>query len=111
MSFKIEWRDIMFKLPNLTKQERAWVLYDIANSAFILTVITILFPILFELSFMGTHVDQGVTKYIMDGSKEILNPAYKSFWEDGSRIFKYLTSAIALVVLVSQYLDLIGFYY
>jgi UMF1 family MFS transporter len=98
MSFKIEWRDIMFKLPKLTKQERAWVLYDIANSAFILTVITILFPILFEITFMGSHVDAGVAKYITVGSKEILNPNYISLWEDGSRIFKYLTSAIALVV-------------
>lgn len=90
----------MFKLPKLSKEERAWVLYDIANSAFILTVITILFPILFELSFMGNHVDAGVSKYIMDGTKEILNPAYTSKWEDGSIIFKYLTSAIALTVAV-----------
>lgn len=35
----------MFKLPKLSKQERAWVLYDVANSAFVLTVITVLFPL------------------------------------------------------------------
>jgi len=35
----------MFKLPKLSKKERAWVLYDVANSAFILTVITVLFPL------------------------------------------------------------------
>ncbi len=35
----------MFKLPKLTKKERSWVLYDIANSAFVLTVITVLFPL------------------------------------------------------------------
>lgn len=88
----------MFKLPKLSKQERAWVLYDIANSAFILTVITILFPILFELNFMDAHVADGITKYITVAGKEVLNPDYKSLWEDGSRIFKYLTSAIALTV-------------
>ena len=89
----------MFKLPKLTKQERAWVLYDVANSAFILTVITVLFPILFEISFMGEHVSDGIEKYLtLTNGDKILNPDYKSLWVDGSRIFKYLTSAIALVV-------------
>ena len=46
-----DWRDFMFKLPHLTKKERAWVLYDIANSAFVLTVITVFFPILFEMVY------------------------------------------------------------
>lgn len=35
----------MFKLPTLSKKERSWVLYDVANSAFVLTVITVLFPL------------------------------------------------------------------
>ena len=35
----------MFKLPKLSKKERSWVLYDVANSAFVLTVITVLFPL------------------------------------------------------------------
>ncbi|MCF7926521.1 MAG: MFS transporter [Candidatus Izimaplasma sp.] len=35
----------MFKLLKLSKKERSWVLYDVANSAFVLTVITILFPL------------------------------------------------------------------
>ncbi|MBU1020914.1 MAG: MFS transporter, partial [Firmicutes bacterium] len=90
----------MFKLPKLSKKERAWVLYDVANSAFILTVITVLFPILYELVFMAPHVTDGIAKYIMVGGEEVLNPAYTSFWEDGSRIFKYLTSFIALTVAV-----------
>ena len=89
----------MFKLPKLTKQERAWVLYDVANSAFILTVITVLFPILFEISFMGEHVSDGIEKYLtLTNGDKILNPDYNSLWVVGSRIFKYLTSAIALVV-------------
>ncbi len=67
----------MFKLPKLTKKERAWVLYDIANSAFILTVITILFPILYNEVYMS-HAGAD--------------------WKTGSAIFKYLTSALALTV-------------
>ncbi|QWB96157.1 hypothetical protein KHQ89_01555 [Mycoplasmatota bacterium] len=35
----------MFKLKGLTKKERSWVLYDIANSAYILTIVTVLFPL------------------------------------------------------------------
>jgi len=69
----------MFKLPKLNKQERAWVLYDIANSAFILTVITILFPILYSEVYMS-HAGAD--------------------WTTGSAIFKYLTSALALTVAV-----------
>lgn len=36
----------MFKFSKMTKEERSWVLYDIANSAYVLTFITVLFPIL-----------------------------------------------------------------
>ncbi len=70
----------MFKLPKLTKKERAWVLYDIANSAFILTVITVLFPILYEMVYVSQN-----------------DP---DTWIRGSQIFKYLTSAIALTVAI-----------
>ncbi len=67
----------MFKFPKLSKQERAWVLYDVANSAFILTVITVLFPILYNEVYMAqTGAD----------------------WTTGSAIFKYLTSGLALTV-------------
>ncbi len=38
----------MFKLKGLTKKERSWVLYDIANSAYILTIVTVLFPIYYQ---------------------------------------------------------------
>jgi len=69
----------MFKLPKLSKKERAWVLYDIANSAFILTVITVLFPILYGEVYMS-HAGAD--------------------WKTGSAIFKYLTSALALTVAV-----------
>jgi UMF1 family MFS transporter len=74
---KTEWRDYMFKLLKLSKKERAWVLYDIANSAFILTVITILFPILYNEVYMSQA---------------------GADWTTGSAIFKYLTSALALTV-------------
>ncbi len=90
----------MFKLPKLSKKERAWVLYDVANSAFILTVITILFPILYELIYMAPNVTDGIEKYITVGGEEVLNPAYRSLWLTGSQIFKYLVSGIALTVAV-----------
>ena len=96
----------MFKLPQLTQKERAWVLYDIANSAFILTVITIFFPILYEMIYMAPHVSDGISKYIEVGGEEVLNPAYKKLWigadgvVGGTQIFKYMTSALALLVAV-----------
>ena len=40
--------DLMFKLPGFTKVERSWILYDVANSAYILTIITVLFPIYYQ---------------------------------------------------------------
>jgi len=94
----------MFKLPKLTKKERSWVLYDIANSAFILTVITIFFPILYEMIYMAPHVSAGITKYL--GDTEGLNPLYTDLWIGtkgalgGTQIFKYMTSVLALVVAV-----------
>ena len=66
----------MFKFPKLTKSERSWVLYDVANSAFILTVITVLFPIL---------------------SRTIAaNEGYESRFV--SSTFMYITAGIALTV-------------
>jgi UMF1 family MFS transporter len=38
----------MFKLPSFSKRERSWILYDVANSAYILTIITVLFPIYYQ---------------------------------------------------------------
>jgi len=35
----------MFKLKSFNKKERSWILYDVANSAYILTIVTVLFPI------------------------------------------------------------------
>jgi UMF1 family MFS transporter len=88
----------MFKLPHLTKKERAWVLYDVANSAFILTVITIFFPILYELVYMAPHIADGVIKYITVDGNQVLTDEYDSLWTVGSSIFKYLTSGLALTV-------------
>jgi len=64
----------MFKLPKLTKKERSWVLYDVANSAFVLTVITVLFP--------------------------IYHKAIKSSPENAAQYFVFLTAGIAFVVAV-----------
>ncbi len=96
----------MFKLPKLSKKERAWVLYDIANSAFILTVITIFFPILYEMIYMAPHVADGIAKYIEVAGEDVLNPEYQKLWigangiTGGSQIFKYMTSVLALLVAV-----------
>lgn len=88
----------MFKLPQLSKKERAWVLYDVANSAFILTVITIFLPILYEMVYMGTHVANGVEKYEIINGVQSVTSQYKALWIPGSSRFKYLTSALALTV-------------
>lgn len=88
----------MFKLPQLSKKERAWVLYDVANSAFVLTVITVLFPILYELVYMAPHLADGVVKYA-EGS-DVVTSQYEKIWIQGSQIFKYLTSGIALTVAI-----------
>ncbi|MEC9485764.1 MAG: MFS transporter [Candidatus Izemoplasma sp.] len=88
----------MFKLPHLTKKERAWVLYDVANSAFILTVITIFLPLLYELVYMGPHVADGIEKYHLIGDTQVVTEEYKALWIPGSSLFKYLTSALALTV-------------
>jgi UMF1 family MFS transporter len=96
----------MFKLPKLSKKERAWVLYDIANSAFILTVITIFFPILYEMIYMAPHVADGISKYIVVAGEDVLNPLYTDLWIGtkgalgGTQIFKYMTSVLALVVAI-----------
>lgn len=64
----------MFKLKNLNKLERSWVLYDVANSAYILTVITVLFPIYYDI--VGGALPQ----------------------EERSSLFMVITAIIALVI-------------
>lgn len=34
-------------MKNYSKEEKSWILYDVANSAYTLTIVTVLFPILF----------------------------------------------------------------
>lgn len=48
----------MFKLKGFSKKERSWILYDIANSAYILTIVTVLFPIYYES--IAAHIDNRV---------------------------------------------------
>jgi MFS transporter, UMF1 family len=45
----------MFRLKGFTKKERSWILYDIANSAYILTIVTVLFPIYYQS--IAAHID------------------------------------------------------
>ncbi len=90
----------MFKLPKLTKKERAWVIYDIANSAFVLTVITVLFPILYETMFAQAEGISHLDKVLDVNGVKVANAAYGDVWARGSQIFKYLTSGIALTVAI-----------
>jgi len=62
----------MFKLKGFSKKERSWILYDIANSAYILTVVTVLFPIYYQ--GVAADVDNRTT------------------------IFSFVTAGIALIV-------------
>ena len=75
----------MFILKGLSKKERSWVLYDIANSAYILTVITVLFPIYYD-------------------SVTIDNPS-------STQIFSFVTAGIALIVaLISPFIGALSNY-
>ncbi len=75
----------MFKLKGLSKKERNWVLYDIANSAYILTVITVLFPIYYD-------------------SVTIDNPS-------STQVFSFVTAGIALIVaLISPFIGALSNY-
>jgi len=79
----------MFKFSKMTTEERSWVLYDIANSAYVLTFITVLFPIL--------------SKAVADME------GYESRFV--SSTFMYLTAGIALVVaLISPVIGSIANY-
>lgn len=69
----------MFKLKNLSKKERSWVLYDVANSAFVLTVVTVLFPLYHKFIASSGGVDTAA------GDAAALN-------------FKYVTAGLALIV-------------
>ncbi len=69
----------MFKLKKLSRKERAWVLYDIANSAFILTVVTVLFPLFHKFIASGGGVNETA------GDQAAIN-------------FKYITAGLALLV-------------
>ena len=64
----------MSKSKNLNKLERSWVLYDVANSAYILTVITVLFPIYYDI--VGGALPQ----------------------EERSSLFMVITAIIALII-------------
>lgn len=68
----------MFKIKNVSKLERSWILYDIANSAFVLTVITVLFPLL--------------SQYVAASENYVQRQV--------SSTFMYMTSAIALLVAI-----------
>jgi UMF1 family MFS transporter len=69
----------MFKLPGLSVKERSYVLYDVANSAITLAVVTVLFPLLQQ------YVARSEGVFDTYGERFV------------SSTFMYLTSAIIMV--------------
>ncbi len=70
-------------LKKFTLEERSWIKYDIANSAYTLTIVTVLFPILYGL------VTEGVFSNDVNENKDIANS-----------IFLYVTGGISLTVAI-----------
>lgn len=64
----------MFKLSQYSIKERSYILYDVANSAFILTIVTVLFPLYY----------QSVAANI----------------ENRTQVFAFVTSGIALTIAI-----------
>jgi MFS transporter, UMF1 family len=64
----------MFKLSQYSTKERSYILYDVANSAFILTIVTVLFPLYYQTVAAGV--------------------------ENRTQVFAFVTSAIALTIAV-----------
>ena len=55
----ILWRYIMNFLKGFTKEEKSWMMYDWANSAYSVIIVTIL-PIIFVYPFIQKYYVQGV---------------------------------------------------
>ena len=64
----------MFRLSNYTLKEKSYILYDVANSAFILTIVTVLFPLYYQT--VAANV------------------------ENRTQIFAFVTSGIALTIAI-----------
>lgn len=57
----------ILKKNGFTKKEASWILYDVANSAFVLTVITVLFPIYYNLLSEGVDNAKAIIKFTTAG--------------------------------------------
>ena len=66
----------MFKLKGFSNLERSWILYDVANSAYILTIVTVLLPLYYQV--VAANVD------------------------NRSQIFSFVTAGIALTVALAS---------
>jgi len=64
----------MFRLSQYSTKERSYILYDVANSAFILTIVTVLFPLYYQS--VAANVD------------------------NRTQIFAFVTSGIALTIAI-----------
>ncbi len=68
-------------LKKFSLEERSWIKYDIANSAYTLTIVTVLFPILYDLLINGVFSSDS------DRNKQI-----------GDSLFMWLTAFISVIV-------------
>jgi len=66
----------MFKLKGFSHKERSWILYDVANSAYILTIVTVLLPLYYQT--VASSID------------------------NRTQIFSFVTAGIALTVAISS---------
>lgn len=66
----------MFKLKGFSHQERSWILYDVANSAYILTIVTVLLPLYYQT--VASSID------------------------NRTQIFSFVTAGIALTVAITS---------
>ena len=66
----------MFKLKGFSHKERSWILYDVANSAYILTIVTVLLPLYYQT--VASSID------------------------NRTQIFSFVTAGIALTVAITS---------
>lgn len=57
----------MFKLSQYSTKERSYILYDVANSAFILTIVTVLFPLYYQSVAAGIENRTQVFAFVTSG--------------------------------------------
>lgn len=111
----------MFKLKGLTKKERSWVLYDIANSAYILTIVTVLFPIYYQSVTASVANRTQIFAFVTAGialTDALMSPiigALSNYRGNKKKFFKIfltlgLVGGLALIIPGLEILSLLAFF-